>query len=479
MSASQPASLVSLPQEILDGIIWEMTLRTDLSCLSMTCRKMRKATEEARFKSLIMVWRGNEILSQQLSTPRIGYLLRTFLENPQLAKYVCTIEFQEVGYRTTSRRGGTPQLPAMILSEDYAERVQHTLNDIDFIGPEIKIKIRDGVLSTSFHAVVTLLLLLCPKVTTLQLGLDILVDNEFLPHILKYFSSATVSGRKPRLESLQDVRLGTSIDPNEDSLTFLVRYPRTLPQKMPKLYTYLPLFDLSSLKHLEVSLPGPLKGESFQWPEATPQKLKALSSLRLHACGISLEILAQILELTPSLTSLHYDCWLAFSSFNATRLESALALVKNTLKNLEVKLQFWSCENVQPFAYEATWIQGACSLKQMVALETISIPFNILSGWEHNCTWSFTDVVPSNITQITILGELGNYDYYEWAEEDVMLAFDAFIGQERWKVISPGLQHLGFTHPDWDSALVLELEALCKENHLGSTIAPAGWPPVI
>lgn len=476
MSTSQPASLVTLPQEIIDEIISGLA-QNEISRLSMTCQKMRKATKEALFRNVTMVWRGDESSSQKTSIPRIDCLLRTFVENPQLATYVSIINVQEVGYRKTSRRGGTPQLPGIVVSKDYAESVQQILDDIDCIEPQSKKRLKEGVLSNSFDAVIALVLLLCPNITTLELGLDILVDNEYLPHIFEYFGLNTTSRKSAHLESMQDLRLGTSMYPEEDSFTFLVRYPQTISGKMPQLNTYLPLFYLSNLKHLEVSLPGLPKGQEFVWPASTPPQLMALTSLRLHACSISPEILRQMLAATPSLTNLYYDCWLEASAFDASMLETALGLVKNTLENLEVNLQFWSRDSVQPYEYKATWVRGTCSTRHMSALTTLSIPLMVLSGWKPDSGWSLADTIPSNLQHLTIFGDCGYYDGYGWEEEDLLQEFDAFFGEGRWKTLCPNLQEFRFTHSDWDSAT--ELEELCLRNGVIFTLESADLPPVI
>jgi hypothetical protein len=480
MSSHLQPSLVTLPQEILDEISCRITARADLSSLSMTSKTLRTATVELLYKDITMTWKAHEDPGHKAGSPRIDFLLRTLLVGQHFAVYFSIANLRTIGYRSgsASRRGNKPQLPAMALSTNHAAAVDQALKRMSVEDSEVEEQLRKGVHNNEFDAVIALLLLLCPKVARLELGLDILIRNNFLSHILRYGLPSQVTTRSSRFQSVKDLRIGTSLEPEEDTLTYHVRFPQRVPEKILNHQAYLPLFYIPTLEHIEMSLPGLAKNQEFRWPTLIPPKLMALTSLCLRECSASPDVLYHILTSTSYITRLEYDCWLFDrQKFNASTLETALSAIKKTLVHLKVSIQFWSNETLQPVERQATWVQGFCSLQHMGALETMVVPLSILSGWEYDSSWNLAGVLPPNIASMSILGDCGFYESWGWEEEQIMSRFQAFVAQGAWRKATPRLRHIEFAHPEWEDMHLFH--DLCIQNDLSCEVRDAGYPLVI
>jgi hypothetical protein len=471
LSHRSAASLPSLPQELVDKITSLLSRRADVSSLSMTSKNVRAATVEYLFQDITMVWyedSGVERMGDdpvQNSIPRIDCLLRTLLENPQFADYVSTIDLQIAGYRASRyhKLPHKPPLPTMAASTSYTLLVDNALCRVGLHRTVIHEKMRYGVLNNEFDAVVALVLLMCPKMTSLTLGLDILLYNKFLSTVLGY----ALPGDEPSaLGQLKTLKLGRNTLATEETTVFRVRWPRKWPGNTLDLHAYLPLFYLPTLQDVEISLPWLPYGMSFAWPLLPPPNLASLHTLHLPECSIQPEVLHNILLSTPNLTRLKYNCWMFYTTrFDASAFAAALELVKNTLMHLEVRLEFWSNETIGPGEDEEhKYVENECTLKNMVALETLSIPTCVLAGWWNDTARAFTDVLPPNVISVQLVDDCFWYESFDWQQDQLMAALRAFLGHEQRGMNTPRLKEIRVAYTNWEEDQ--ELLHLCRQNRL-------------
>ncbi|KAF2874417.1 hypothetical protein BDV95DRAFT_604598 [Massariosphaeria phaeospora] len=216
----------------------------------------------------------------------------------------------------------------MAVSTSYAALVEEALRQVGIDRTDIHEKMRDDVLKNDFDAVVTLTLLICPKITCLTLGLHLLLNAIYLRTILCH----NISGvRTSRFEYLSSLKLETAF--LNGSKVRRIKHPYL------KIDAYLPFLYLPALQDIEVNLPRVRACNSFNWPMLPPPKLLSLSTLRLPESSVQPEILHSILLTTPNLVSLEYDCWqFRGGRFDASAFEAALETVKNTLTYLKANI---------------------------------------------------------------------------------------------------------------------------------------------
>jgi hypothetical protein len=464
-------SLPNLPQELMDNITSLLQRPADVSSLSMTCKSVRAATVQCLFQDITMVWYADSTVERvggepkRNGTPRIDCLLRTLLENPESANYVFTLDFQIAGYRASRyhKSPHKPQLPTMAASKLYTLLVDNALRRVGPHWTAIHETIRHGVLNNEFDAVVALVLLLCPRLASLNLGIDILLYNKFLATILGH----ALPGQTSAFQQLKTPRLGTNTLAAEHTSRFRVEYPRKWPEATLDLPAYLPLFYLPALQDVEMSLPWSRYGVSFKWPQLPSPNLKSLRTLHLPECSMEPRDLHKILLSTPNLVALKYNCWLFYTKrLDASVLSAALEPVKNTLKHLEVKLNFWSSETVAPGEddEDERYVDGACSLKNMIALETLSISACVLAGWWNATARAFADVLPPNVTSLQLVGDCYWFENFDWQQSQLLAALRTFVEQEQWKQSTPRLQEIRVAYTEWEEDE--ELSHLCEQNGL-------------
>jgi hypothetical protein len=430
-------SLASLPQELTDKITSQLEPRVDLSNLSMTCKAIRAATVRSVFGEIIMIWKGYNDHTRKVECPRVDLLLRTLLEAPELANYVSRLDFEAIGHRQSCHNKLKPQLPGLVITTSYAARVKKALQRMGLDQTNMGEKMEAKILDNDFDAVIALVVLLCPKITSLSLGLDVLIRNSYLSTVLKYALPTKISMQITRFQLVQVLKIGTS-DPHEDTVIFSAMWPRKLPNNILKLEAYIPLFYLPNLQHLEMSLPDLAINEQFAWPTSIPPKLLTLTSLLLLECSVAPDVLSHIFPSTPSLKRLEYDCWMFHDDgFDASAFATALHAIKDTLTELKMTIQFWSSETVQPSELDQIWVEGTCSLSDMTALETLSIPSCVILGWSYQSPPTLAESLPSSVVSVQIRADCWWYDGYEWNEEQLMLPLRAFLTDGQWKVSAP------------------------------------------
>ncbi|KAF2122967.1 hypothetical protein BDV96DRAFT_656725 [Lophiotrema nucula] len=230
MSQSPALSLDNLPQELIDRIIYQLSDRANLSHLSGTSKDIRATTLESLYEDITMVWNrkagGHE-------NPRIDLLLRTVVEEPKYADYISKIDLQPHDHRINK-----PRFSTTAASPSHVARVKAALRRLGVDRTSVEERLEAGVLRNDFNAIVALLLLLCLEITSLTLGLEILVFSDFLSAAFKYALPTQHSKHISRLQS----------PPISSSLTTL-RLPETTmgPKTLHKILSSRP--DLVTLEY--------------------------------------------------------------------------------------------------------------------------------------------------------------------------------------------------------------------------------------
>lgn len=483
MSPNNTPTLTGLPQELFDAVISHVKDRADLSSLSRTSKALRSATIELVFKNVTMLWTGDEEVkkwepnalqkveylrlqnpntietSPGCECPRLDLLLRSILETPKHGEYVRKLDLQCVQCRYY-HEPKQPELPAPPNSEDYHSLIKTAMRRTGLDQSGIEEEIEADLKRNGFNAVVGLLILLCPNITSLALGLDIIKRNTILQLILQdYALPSEISCSLSRLQYLEDVRIGTSFE--SGAMIHLVEWPwsRDMSDLILDLDSYLPLFYLPRLRRAELSLPDP-RDIGFEWP-AESASYSPLQILLLPNSSIPPRILHNILEYTPYVTRLEYDHWLwSCYMFEAQDLTAALVCIKDTLMHLKVGIRAWSSED--QFIGESPAVKGYCSLKELSALETVTIPACILLGWWKKDCPALADVLPANVRTVCLANDLSWFDVFEKFDVDLFPIIQEFAASEIWRNVTPRLKEFNLCYRYWQ--LKDELRELCDQN---------------
>ncbi|KAF2279352.1 uncharacterized protein EI97DRAFT_430435 [Westerdykella ornata] len=504
---AQSSSLLRLPQEILDGITSNLEPR-DLSCFSSSCQQVRAATLPTVYRDIRMIWRGSRQPSENRprsdckheSCPRLDLLLRTLLENQALAELVRTLDLQSSGYWSYELDGRLPYLPSYIPSNSELFK-----NAFRRTGSPIPKFLDDDIERCDLHVVVGLTILATPKLSSLTLGLDMIHRNDCLPYVLMSALTLPLDSALSDLSSRERLTLGVDYDwdrfPEDRSALEDLEWDLDLP-------LYLPFFYLPNLKEVEMNLPG---GQDYYrgyfgdsaitrgsprslWPLSWPPRADSIRTLRLLKAHASHDLVEQVLMVTPNLVSLEYDCvcfsWIAL---HASRLASALKLVKRTLVALKVTLKSWSAESTliqENYGFHTLDVVGHCSLKDMPALTTVDVVPEVLLGMQPRGSPRLADVLPYGIVSLRIRGDCVEpsdtpdgrpTSFYHWHPSEVMCKLREFVDNERWREATPRLQRIGILwrlnkENEWDEddtiwTMTEEPVELCTRNGLACQVA--------
>ncbi|KAL1597195.1 hypothetical protein SLS60_008777 [Paraconiothyrium brasiliense] len=320
----------------------------------------------------------------------------------------------------------------------------------------LKEEFQAGLETNEFDIVIGFLILLCPNVNSITLGLDILARNSVLDCVLDEYALPTEhTGRISRLQHLKDIRLGTSFE--SDTANMLVEWPRRAREGILGVKSYLMLFYLPELKQAQISLPL-LKDrgvrEEFEWPVEPPSN-STLQVLHLPKSTLEPIHLQSILEYTPLITRLEYDfrIW-SYYKLRAQDLASALGCIKNSLKHFKFEHQHWSSEDQffgerGNFEDDYEYVVGHCSLKELAVLETVTLPACVLLGWlNRNCP-ALASVLPRNLVAICLADDLYWFDTYEKEKKDLMPIMQRFFGED-WRKAVPRLEEFNLGYSEWE-----------------------------
>lgn len=464
-------SVDALPQELMDNITSRL-FRQDISRLSKTCSKIRAATLKAMFENVEMIWKSNGHFINEMSQfevlalPRVDFLLRTILETPRFADFVRQINLQASGYRWGDYSFIKPSLPAPLEAD-----VDIIKAAITRIGVSMSKELYIAIEENNIDAVISLLLLTTPRLSSLTLGLDLIRENAFLPDILVHALFSPPSARISQFSNLTRIKIGAD---HASEVCLSSNCVKFLGESLD-IECYVPFFSLPNLLHIEMNLPDVVEDDFESHPQVSlhqetlwpvlDTEVNQLTTLILRRALASPWVLSDVLSRTPHLRKLEYD-YINFwnTSLDSDVLASALINVQHTLVHLSLPMRGWNAAHVDSDEDHSFGVYRYCSLKDMVALETLDINTLILLGWDVTAAPSLSEVLPPNLTNVRLRGECFNVNYIEWDQKDIMNSFAQFIEHEHWKIATPLLRYFGLLWEGWAAKDMLK--RLCNNNRL-------------
>lgn len=500
MPLQNGVSLGSLPRELFDAVMSNIEDRADFSSLSRTCKAIRSLTIQLVFENVTMLWANNvrqryDVRDSQMianlrkqnsrvtetepgcECPRLDLLLRSILENPKLGNYVQKINLQCFGW-DRARFGRKPSLPPPPDTDEYQALVLAAMRRTGISKSRLKEHFELGLKTNEIDIAIDFLIVLCPNIESLTLSVDIVARNPVLRLLLEdYAWSPDTSECILRLQHLKDIQFGTGTHRGEcgNTLDTLVR---TEPGRdlLLQLHSCFNILSLPELKEAQLSLPlliGVWEREAYRLPvEAKPSS--TMQVLRLHQCAIEPSFLQSLLNLTPFITHLEYEFELySYIKMQAQDLAPALSCIKRSLKHLKITLDMWSTGDqfmgqYLEFNEEYEYIEGHCSLRELVALETVTIPSCILLGWTNSKSPDLVDVLPENLVSICLTDDFGWCDSYEKEEEEMLPILRKFVAGNSWTRTSPRLESVNIKAHEWKA--VDETVALFKDSGLACEV---------
>lgn len=522
MPKSNYERLTSLPPELFDTVLSHLAIE-DISRLSRTSKAVRFATIHLVFNDVTIVWTRDDKfwtrrrLFRDECAMNLPLLLRSIMEKPIYGGCVRKINL-ECSFPRPHIVSETVPFPSRSefelypspTSDEYHGLVKETLQRTGLYKLDIGVEMEIGLKNNDLDATIALLIYLCPEITNLALGANIIrYCRNCLPTILReYALPSELSGSVSRLQNLEDLVLGTTAEaestpyPKYLPVDFNVTEPSTLyarvliwldweeewrpssnylPWKFmfntPSyfFYMYLPKLKRARL-HIHYGyregLARGFKHTRIERP-VMPSWDSPLQTLMLPNSYICPRVLGDILEHTRCLTRLHYDHWIDIgSAFMAGDLANALKCISGTLLHLEIGIRAWDFESGTVEMEENTYdskVEGYCPLKHLTALQTVTIPFCVLFGWwniEDVCP-GLADVLPVQVRTVCFNDDLAWFEEYEMQDENIFPAIQEFVGSEAWRVATPQLReiNLAICHK-WEREG--ELSELCRQNGLSS-----------
>ncbi|KAL3299409.1 f-box protein [Colletotrichum asianum] len=178
----------------------------------------------------------------------------------------------------------------------------------------------------------------------------------------------------------------------------------------------LPFFSLPSIKTLELHRVNeggkPIKPISL----LTAPTLK---SLVLQRCQLAEDNIATIIRSSPTLEVLRLDIAIdancAKGWLNMENLQTALAPLKESLKELSLSLTLWSSTAIDCGGPGPWGIRGSIgSLEDFTSLTHLAISLPVLLSWKTQGASDLIDVLPESLEVLTITNEMASWWKYQW-----------------------------------------------------------------
>ncbi|KAJ0347792.1 hypothetical protein COL154_006768 [Colletotrichum chrysophilum] len=178
----------------------------------------------------------------------------------------------------------------------------------------------------------------------------------------------------------------------------------------------LPFFSLPSIKTLELH-----RVDDGGKPIKPISSLTAptLKSLVLKRCQLIEDNIATIIRNSPTLEVLRVDIAIdadcAKGWLNLANLKTALAPLKESLKELSLSLTLWSSTAIDCGGPGPWGIRGSIgSLEDFTSLTHLIISLPVLLGWKTQGAADIIYVLPESLEVLTITNEMASWWKYEW-----------------------------------------------------------------
>jgi hypothetical protein len=382
-------------------------------------------------------------------------MLRTVLAKPLYAEYIKHLKFDADGFRGNT---GSWFRPSQLHPSDpgLVDLIVRALEEFDlphwitWVG---------AIERNEVDATMAILLLHCPHLSSLTLGLDFVRENEHLPQLLaQVFNSPTMD----IFNHLRTVRIGAWRTQAEVIATKHVRrLPRFVDWRL-----YFAFLKCSSLQNISMNLLEEVCKEGFRHVELSRQ-LTSLTCMRLLESSIAPSTLAKLLTCTPALTHLEYDYHVYYGNYlDSDELDVAFNAVKDTLDVLSFTCHVYSGECAMPEELEDPFVTGRYTIADFSKLSTLHVSPCILLGWETEDAPLLATVLPRTLQHICFHIEFNLFDVFQWKAPAVLVYLTESCAGFRSGGRSPSLKSLSFVNTGrWfrDDARTT-LEELCQQE---------------
>ncbi|KAI8245215.1 hypothetical protein K4K55_002637 [Colletotrichum sp. SAR 10_96] len=206
------------------------------------------------------------------------------------------------------------------------------------------------------------------------------------------------------LNSLERVKLSVPVPDGDLEKEFgCCIYPESI----------LPFFSLPSIKTLE------LHRVDDGGKPVLLLTAPTLKSLVLKRCQLTEDNIATIIRSSPSLEVLCADIAIDADYvngwFNMEKLQTSLAPLKESLKELSMSLDLWSstaidCSRAGPWGVRSS----IGLLEDFISLTHLTISLPVLLGWKTQGAADLIDVLPETLEVLTITNEMASWWQYQW-----------------------------------------------------------------
>jgi hypothetical protein len=465
------AALPSLPPELLDHITGFMPNRAHLSNLSRTCRTLHTKTRKQLYESyrnIHLVWEGNASTVKKheagtirtTKSPRIDCLLRTILENPELAEQITSVSFQSIGFGHESyapRPILLERLPAHDI-ESIVSLIRGTTMSAD--------NWRYGLENDDPNASIALLLWACPNLTDLDIGVDFIRANLYLQGVLWMLPDSMIPphfGSTRAICNIRSVALGTREDHDADRATahesnWRLRHPLSW-------RCFLPFLLHSPLQVATMNMLASITTDALDDMDKLPV-CETLKTLRLLDASATPEGVGNLLACTPNLTKLEYEYCMPYDAhLRRQHLGETLGHVKKKLEHFRFYVYIMGpSENID------NYVIGQCPLQDFPVLSTLHISPHILLSWFPPEAQSLGDALPKHLKALCLNGDFAIAESNEWMGPELIQIASDFIEGGEWRAYTPELKAFYVENLKEDEWLepdeVTTLRELCERNGL-------------
>lgn len=443
MKNSNITSLDQLPRELHLGI-FTLLRPKDLGAVCLVNRTLRAAAEPCLYATVEWEWMYDWVPNV---IPPFTRFLRSIFGRPELGKHVRRLNcygLSSYGPALRSRR--PPKIP---VDETVADDAAALIAELHVPFAELwEQELRVGTMD----AYIGLLLLQLPRLTRLSMHPNFAKESRILGMVLRSsLCSNQSTSIPPALQQIRDVSFVNYIDSAEANIHQVI-------QNTGDVSTF---FYLPNLESLEISIHNT---REFAWPCEPPRPSK-LTSLNLS--GIREGCLGHILEVTKSLTMLHWQ-WiynegytgpLNSSTMNFDKIFADLTHVRDTLTELIIE-----AENVGRFGPASLETQGSrCHLRRFSNLKALNCPQFFLLGKLGSRTHRLADVLPINLEHLTINDDMNLMLEMEHHDKALLQALQDWLRFP--KLTAPNIRsfrlQLRESDEAWGPDMRQQLRAIC------------------
>ncbi|MCJ1252481.1 hypothetical protein MMC24_000287 [Lignoscripta atroalba] len=440
------AKFTVCPNEIT-STIFSHTPSEGLLAFSYTCRSLRRLAQPVLYREIRWTW---DRVSEH--NPRIHLLLRSLLENPELASYIEHIDFQGSKPRSIWLQHNHPDLP------DTDMRLLESLVDIAQFPSALEW--RHMLEYGQLDAFLALLLSQTFNLKSLELGFEFQYESKYIGIMLKHAlfpSGATFN--ISNFKRLKRVAFCTKEIVGGRHNLSAPEYPYPLPRCPPDFDQITPFFYLPSIRSITLWIQNPSR---LTWPSERPWAM-ALTTLIVHHSEAYVETLEQLLSGTPNLKVLEYryhGCTQGYfhneipTFLECEKLSQALDHVKGTIQRIIISIDFYATVGDELEWGGRHWgIKGTLnSMMQFEKLESLTVPMVMLLGWSPSSMVKLADCLPQSMRELYITDDLVFFDRWQWTEQDYLDRFHEYLYD--WKSSTSSLSYIG-----------LQLSSSCWKRH--------------